>query len=383
MKILHTVCVYNPHLSGNQQVIQQLSERLVRRGHEVTVLTAYDPRRDFEELNGVRVEQFNISGTKAVGISGEKERYQKFLLNSEYDVIMNYGTNVWTTDLTFDLLPHINAAKILVPVGYTPLASPIWRIIYWKYYRELPKYMQQYDQVVYVSAEYDINNNYSDKNFGDKHGIKNYSIIPNAVSEGEFATKTLHFRDKYGITTPFMLLTVGYHQKVKGHSFIIEAFGKLSRKDVTLVIIGNDTPSILPIHSCYQSCLEKAKKSNGSIKVFTDVPRKDTISAFFDADIYLLGSKYECSPIVLLEAMASKTPFISTNVGNVAELEGGMIVNKPEEMTHCINELLSNPLEKSLLAEAGYQAYKEKYTWKKVTEMYENLYLKLVQSKSR
>ncbi len=35
------------------------------------------------------------------GFSGEVERYKKFLLESDFDIIMNYTAQQWTTDLTF------------------------------------------------------------------------------------------------------------------------------------------------------------------------------------------------------------------------------------------------------------------------------------------
>ena len=40
MKILHTVEFYHPSVGGMQEVVKQLSERLVRLGHNVTVATS-------------------------------------------------------------------------------------------------------------------------------------------------------------------------------------------------------------------------------------------------------------------------------------------------------------------------------------------------------
>ena len=39
MKILHTVELYHPSQGGMQEVVKQISERLVKLGHEVTVAT--------------------------------------------------------------------------------------------------------------------------------------------------------------------------------------------------------------------------------------------------------------------------------------------------------------------------------------------------------
>ena len=55
------------------------------------------------------------------GFSGEVERYKKFLLESDFDIIMNYTAQQWTTDLTFPFLAKISAKKVLVPCGFSGL----------------------------------------------------------------------------------------------------------------------------------------------------------------------------------------------------------------------------------------------------------------------
>jgi glycosyltransferase involved in cell wall biosynthesis len=380
MKILHTVCDYAPHLSGNQQIVQGLSERLVRRGHKVTVLTAYNPQRNFGHLNGVEILSLKIRGNGAVGMRGEKEAYQRILLSGDYDLIMNYGTNVWTTDLAFNLLPEINAPKVLIPVGFTPLASIMWRAIYLRYYRDLPGFMAKYDKVVYNStADHKPN---LDKNFGDKHGITNYVVIPNAVSEEDFVRPLAQpngFRAKFDIRTPHILLSVGHHQWLKGHRFMIRAIKQLARSDTSLIIVGDEVSNSLPTHSCYNYCAGQARSSGGAIRVLTHLPRSDTVAAFRDADLYLLGSHFECSPVVLLEAMASRTPFVATDVGNARQLRGGLTVTDPFQMAQMVGRLLDNPSERARLSETGYEEWRSKYTWERVVRLYEGLYRDLVQ----
>jgi glycosyltransferase involved in cell wall biosynthesis len=351
---------------------------MANRGHDVTVATAFHPKRDFSLLNGVKIRQFRVSGTKAVGIRGEKEEYRRFLLNSDCDMVLNYGTNVWTTDLTFDILDELDCVKILVPVGYTPMASLIWRLIYARYYLELARFMKKYNKIVYHSGDYGNKKDYLDKVYGDKHGLTNYCVIPNAVSEREFKTGKTDFRSKYGVTSEFMLLTVGYHDIIKGHRFIIDAFNRTNRKDVTLVIIGNDAQSLMPQNRCLARCKKQAAKSDGKVLVLTNASREDTVAAFLDADVYLLGSKYECSPVVLLEAMASNTPFVSRNVGTASELKGGLIVNTRKQMAAEIQNLLDNPALRNQLASHGLREIHEKYNWERVGRLFEELFLSLL-----
>lgn len=62
MKIFHCVESYFPAIGGMQEVVKQLSERLVALGHDVTVLTRFHSDRKFDSLNGVKIRTFNIIG---------------------------------------------------------------------------------------------------------------------------------------------------------------------------------------------------------------------------------------------------------------------------------------------------------------------------------
>ena len=51
-----------------------------------------------------------------------------------------------------------------------------------------------------------------------------------------------------------------------------------------------------------------------------NIDREETVAFYQTADLFLFPSNIECSPIVLFEAMASKTPFLVTDVGNSKEI---------------------------------------------------------------
>jgi len=63
MRILHCLYYYRPHYSGLTVYTERLARALVRRGHDVTVLTArYDQRLPAEEvLDGVRVRRAGVA----------------------------------------------------------------------------------------------------------------------------------------------------------------------------------------------------------------------------------------------------------------------------------------------------------------------------------
>ncbi|MCL5884144.1 MAG: glycosyltransferase family 4 protein [Deltaproteobacteria bacterium] len=366
---------YHPDCGGgSQEVVRQLSERLAGRGHEVTVATTFSPHRRVFEHSGVTIRHFNIHGVlnhSALGIRGDVGDYLEYLREGRYDLVMNYAAQTWCTDLTCRLLPEIRARKILAACGYSGLIGAR-RLVYWPYFLRLPHYLRQYDTIVYHSE------NYIDKKFGDAHGITNYQVIPNGADSVEFQRPVLDFRDVYDIRTKYMLLTVGNHFKNKGHDRVIEAFRILKREDVTLVIIGkNSAPRF---RSCWKKCLLEASRSGDNIRVVDNALRSHVVAAYFASDLFLSGSRIEAFPLVIVEAMASGTPFIAFPAGNIFEMPGGILVRSVDEMAAEIGKLLEDEEKRRELGKLGLSEQRARYDWEVIVNQYARLYQELLRS---
>ena len=74
-----------------------------------------------------------------------------------------------------------------------------------------------------------------------------------------------------------------------------------------------------------------------------------------NAKAIVLGSRVEKFPVVIIEAMASKIPFISTNVGCVKYFPGGFIVNNRDEMAYWMSFIINNPEISILYGNVGYE----------------------------
>lgn len=382
MKILHTVEFYSPSLGGAQEVIKQVSEQLVKHGHEITVATKKLKDRTNRTINGVDIEEFDISGNEAHGFHGETDRYQKFLLSGDFDLIMNYAAQQWATDLVFPLLDRIQYHKVMAPCGFSGLFDPPFA----KYFNKMPAVLKKYDHLIFHS------NRYRDINFAREHEVNNYTVIPNGALEDEFGQKDITFRRRYGIPEDAqMLLTVGSHTGEKGHSLAVKAFSRARLGKSVLVIIGNVLPGN---KGCLSSCKRRAGwlnlVSRGQKRIILlNPPRSDVVAAYHAADLFIFGSNIECSPLVLFEAMASRTPFITVACGNAEEIanwgHGGLVVPtisrqkgrvdaNPIVLAKAIENLFNNPEERQELADAGYKAWKHSFTWEKIALEYERVY---------
>ena len=54
--------------------------------------------------------------------------------------------------------------------------------------------------------------------------------------------------------------------------------------------------------------------------ILTDLERQDLIQAYLAADLFVFASRIEYSPLVLFEAAAAGTPFLTVPVGNADEI---------------------------------------------------------------
>lgn len=387
MRILHTVAQYHPETGGMQEVVQQLSERLAASGHEVTVATFRVPGRGGSH-NGVQIEEFDVSGNEVNGYRGEVRRYRDFLLASSFDVVTNFAAQQWATDLALPLLDRIAGKKVFVPTGFSALHDRR----YAAYFGRMPGYLKRYDMNVFLSDDY------RDIRFAREHGVTKIMLIPNGAAEDEFlAPPALDIRERLGIPAGHrLILSVGSHTGLKGHAEAIEIFNRARLADTTFLMIGNSY-----WNGCGKLCALKslvhnrrpAWKKSGKRLVVASLDREATVAAYHAADLFLFPSRIECSPIVLYECLASRTPFLTTDVGNAAEIirwsEGGILLPTDvssggfsrARVTESVRLLEGVALDQSRLqtmADSGFSAWRDRFTWEKIASRYEKLYTELV-----
>ena len=244
MRILHTVEYYHPSTGGMQEVVRQLSERLVKLGHKVTVATAKQPERKKKKINGVSVIEFDVHGKLVEGLTGESEKYKEFLLGSDFDVITNFAAQQWATDIMLPILDKIKSKKVFVPTGFSSFFKPEYK----EYFESMKTWMKEYDMNVFLS------NNYRDIYFARKNSINKIKIIPNGASEEEFlGQNNIDIRGKLNIPKDhFLILHVGSHTGLKGHKEAIKIFERTKFKNATFLIIATSFPG-----GCAKYCKRK------------------------------------------------------------------------------------------------------------------------------
>lgn len=406
MKIIHTVESYLPEHHGMSEVVRQISEQLVKLGHEVIICTSFNSDRDVDSINGVIIKQFKISGNLVDGISGEKSEYQNYLLNETFDVLTNFAAQQWATDLTFEILDKIKSKKFFVPTGF----SRIDEIRFKDYYNKMPHWLKLYDNNIFLSKFY------KDFEFAKINDVNNSVIIPNGASLMEF-TSSINFDVREFLklsSNDKIILHVGNFTGIKGHFEAFRIFKKAKIRNAHLILCGQNFNSpesfnfrllinpincffdkrILHPRNFFKACLNLfISKKNIHL---LSLSREKLVDVYRQASVVLLPSKLECSPIVLFESIASKVPILISDVGNAREIvekfnvgfilptkniKNGLLDVKIEESALLLNYTLSDKNILRIKSENGYNAWFNNFTWEKITNQYEKLYHKAFNEK--
>ena len=368
-------------------MVRQISERLAAQGHDVTVATTRLPGPTRDSHNGVRVEEFDVSGNAAGGMKGEISRYRRFVAEGAFDVVMSYAAQQWTTDALLDVIDDIPAVRVLAPCGFSGLHQRRYR----RYFARLPERLRHWDALVFHGSDY------RDIEFARQAGLDDLVVIPNGADEREFGRSTgrnATFRSRHGIPEGVpIVLTVGSHTGRKGHAALLRAFGLLPHEAV-LVIVGNRAGRRGCAGACRRRAAVLSRRSRGSHRVLLlDPPRDEVVDAYFAADIFAFASAVECSPLVLFEAAAAGLPVLTVPVGNskeIVEWTGGGVVVPAERrrdgdtrtdatvFARALADLLGQPQRLREMGSHARAAWQHEYTWSNVGRRYENLYAELI-----
>jgi glycosyltransferase involved in cell wall biosynthesis len=151
------------------------------------------------------------------------------------------------------------------------------------------------------------------------------------------------------------LLFVGRLAAAKGLLVLLEAFAALrhSHPDVMLVLIGDG-----PERSLLESRVSQLELSS-RVKFKGYLSQKDIADALAEADVFVLPSFAEGVPIVLMEAMASRVPVVTTGIAGIPELVedgiSGFIVppGDSDSLAMRLRQLLDDPAMRRRFGEAG------------------------------
>jgi len=201
---------------------------------------------------------------------------------------------------------------------------------------------------------------YYHKQFGVP--LKKILVVPNEIDLQRFKPK--HQKNKIP-----QVLFVHRMSERKGAHYLVPIAERVLKKVKADFVIAGDGP-YLPV---LQAQI-KRKKLGRWVKTLGSVPNREVMRLYSQSDVFLMPSDEEGFPRVLLEAMATGTPFVASDVGGVRDIVSksaqDSVVEKGDVNAFAdkLIELLSDEKLRAKLSKEGLRQVK-KYDLRKVVPL--------------
>jgi glycosyltransferase involved in cell wall biosynthesis len=378
---LITTFTFPPQRDGVSHVVHAHATGLARLGYEVTIATSRVPARQPSDAPpGVRVVEFDTWGNgrrfRGGGYRGDIRGYQQFIAGCQADAIICHCWQIWSTDLAAAAFCHHSAKKILVSHGVNcahvaPTLRSIYNWLAWRpYVRQMPRMLRAFDHLVVLSGNVELDWFY-DHQLSAKLNLDRVSTIPNGAYVERFSKKpdkAREFRTQFQLGNRKVVLCVGHFSASKNQQGAVTAFIQAAVPDSVLVLIGGT----LNDYARRVQAMQLRMAPQARILYLEKQPQETVAAAYCAADVFVCPSRLEIQPLVLVDAMAAGVPWVSTDVGCVREMRGGLVAPL-EQFGPQIRRILSEKSLRSKLAADGTDASRQVYCWEAVVRQYDRL----------
>ena len=295
---------------GAQRVLTLLANSWDEKGYNVTLVTLDDGLNIFYNLNpNIKVVPANVNSISKNPIEAVYNNFKRIkvlrrvLLNTEPNVIFSFLVGVNTLVILATLFCRV---KVIVSERNNPNYWPNRRIL-WMFIRRC-LYPLASHLVVQTEGAMKLLKFYN----------QNITIIPNPVST--ISNISPIYSPELNFPTGNIIIATGRLVQQKGFDLLLRVFSKVVAEfpNWNLLVIGEgDQKGNLKI---------QCEKLNISEKVYFLGSVKDIFQILRRSDIFVLSSRYEGFPNVLLEAMACGLPVVSFDCpfGPLDIIEDGM-----------------------------------------------------------
>lgn len=298
---------------GVEIVVDELSTRLVKYGHNVTVYNragkhvagAKYKNVDLKEYNGIKIKKVFTVDKKGLAAMTSSFAAALCAAFGNYDVVHFHAEGPCAAAW----IPKIFGKKVIATIHGLDWQRAKWGGFATKYLLFGEKTAVKFaDEIIVLSKN--VQNYFRDKY--DRDTV----FIPNGIEKPEKKTADLIDR-KWGLTKDDYILFLGRIVPEKGLLYLVDAFKKV-KTDKKLVIAGGSSDT-----DAFMGELREKAKDDSRI-IFTGFVQGQTMEELYsNAYIYTLPSDLEGMPISLLEAMSYGNCCLVSDIPECAEVVGG------------------------------------------------------------
>lgn len=370
MKIGIITQAYYPIKGGVTEHVHATAEELRRRGHDVTIITAYFNRGDEEWSDGV--ERIGRDLTLPINSA---------FVNVTIGLRLRWDLRRLAEKHQFDLLHIHNPLDPVLPM-LSVLTLPMPKV--GTFHTSKPSsfgfalFRKPIEQRVNQRLSVRIAVSEAAKQFYGMYFQGPWEIIPNGVDVARFHPEAKPM-PRFTDGKPNILF-VGRMDPRKGVHIILDAFTRIAERvpESRLLIVGG---GILIHHYKRFIPVQFAHR----IHFLNYVSREDLPRYYATADICCFPAYgRESFGIVLAEAMASGKPVVASNIpGYAAVMDDGvtgLLAEKgnPKDFSEKLISLLGDSAARQRMGSAGRKKAETLYAWPRIVDQLEEKYLQAI-----
>jgi len=359
---------YPPIGGGASHASRNIAELMVARGHTVRVITAHHSTLPAMEISG-GVEIHRVPTAKrSIDRSGPFEQ-GLFMVTGSIKALRLSRARTPDAVLAFFGIPGGAVARVLHLLHKIPYVVSLRG-------GDVPGF-RPYDFGIYHHLMSPLIRHvwkYANHVIANSHGLKilasnfypsiHVDIIPNGVQA-----------DLYQPVRPSgkgRLLFAGRLTHQKALDVLLHALATISSMNWHLTVAGDG-----PKREEWEA-LTNTLGLHDRVEFIGWVTDEQLRQEYMQADIFVLPSRHEGMPNVVLEAMASGLPVIATGIAGSEELvvdgkTGYLVpVDDPRALAETLKLLLTDPKLANTMGLAGRERVQAFYTWEAVTDAYIN-----------
>lgn len=353
---------------GVEIVVEELSTRMVKLGHQVTCFnrkghhvsgSEFDGNR-LSEYKGVKLKQvwtFDKKGLAAMTSSLSAAVKAAF---GKYDVIHFHAEGpcamLW--------IPKLFGKRCIATIHGIDWQRAKWGGFASKYIKFGEKIAAKYaDEIIVLSEGVQ-------KYFKDTYG-RMTTFIPNGVNRPVIRDPKM-IREKFGLNKDSYILFLGRMVPEKGITYLIKAFKQINTEK-KLVIAGGSSDTEEFLHELKKLAL------NDKRIIFTGFVQGQLLEELYsNAYVYVLPSDLEGMPLSLLEAMSYGNCCVVSDIAECAEVveDKAVVFQKGnvEQLREKLQDLCQDPERVKRYKDISSDFICRKYNWDDVVDKTVTLY---------
>jgi glycosyltransferase involved in cell wall biosynthesis len=341
--------------SGVSLVAMKHAQFLMDAGYDVVIVGSH---KEFSLISSpiLRSIHVNAKGSGAIysPVRINKADLRSAIIEVKPDLVVTESWQTALTDTAVQIAAQLNIPVLMVSHGisiYPFLVSfkEILRSLAWLPYKffKLPSLIKKLSVITTLDIQ-SKSNRFADRDLAKIFGVPIVKLRNSPINfYANFIPKSQRKKQ---------ILVVGYFSRIKNQIAAISLLRLLS-SDINLCFVGDRKGDY------FEKCINYAQKNKLLERIrFLQDDECDLGLEIASSLLVFSPSITEALPIVLVESMASGTPFVATSVGAVPSFQGGVIADTISSQVEAIKRFIVDDRFWTQFSDAGIFQYKNEFS---------------------